>query len=208
MNTHPKWPEKLLIANHPALDFLNTVDRTKATDNELLTSYSSVLDLAWAAHQINENEHAELTRLAVENQSGAGQALRDLLRWREETYRVCAAISQRAIPAYADWMSIQSAVQQAISKAYLTRTDLGRACWEIDAKKAGLSTVYQRLTLRLHVLLISDLVCKLKQCDGCTWMFIDTSKNLRRRWCSTSTCGRRAKSLSPFADGSYNVKGG
>ncbi|WP_443691321.1 CGNR zinc finger domain-containing protein [Pseudomonas sp.] len=37
------------------------------------------------------------------------------------------------------------------------------------------------------------MVAKIKQCEGCTWLFIDTSKNHRRRWCSMATCGNRAK---------------
>ncbi|MDY7552284.1 CGNR zinc finger domain-containing protein [Pseudomonas sp. FG1] len=48
-------------------------------------------------------------------------------------------------------------------------------------------------TLGLHELLASDLVAKIKQCEGCTWLFIDTSKNHRRRWCAMATSGNRAK---------------
>ncbi|WP_409522828.1 CGNR zinc finger domain-containing protein [Pseudomonas sp.] len=33
----------------------------------------------------------------------------------------------------------------------------------------------------------------MKQCEGCSWMFIDRSKNHQRRWCSMSTCGAKAK---------------
>ncbi|WP_458730157.1 CGNR zinc finger domain-containing protein [Pseudomonas brenneri] len=45
----------------------------------------------------------------------------------------------------------------------------------------------------MHELLASDLVAKIKQCEGCTWLFIDTSKNHRRRWCAMATSGNRAK---------------
>ncbi|MEM7238069.1 MAG: CGNR zinc finger domain-containing protein [Pseudomonadota bacterium] len=38
-------------------------------------------------------------------------------------------------------------------------------------------------------------VARLKTCPGtdCGWMFIDETKNGRRRWCSMETCGNRAK---------------
>jgi predicted RNA-binding Zn ribbon-like protein len=34
-----------------------------------------------------------------------------------------------------------------------------------------------------------------KECDGhdCGWLFLDTSKAGRRRWCSMDVCGNRAK---------------
>jgi len=36
---------------------------------------------------------------------------------------------------------------------------------------------------------------RLKLCEGhdCAWLFLDTSKNGRRRWCSMATCGNSAK---------------
>jgi len=29
--------------------------------------------------------------------------------------------------------------------------------------------------------------------QGCGWLFVDTSKNRRRRWCDINDCGNRAK---------------
>jgi predicted RNA-binding Zn ribbon-like protein len=29
--------------------------------------------------------------------------------------------------------------------------------------------------------------------QGCDWLFVDTSKNRSRRWCSMSMCGSRVK---------------
>lgn len=31
------------------------------------------------------------------------------------------------------------------------------------------------------------------ECPSCGWLFLDTSKNHRRTWCSMSTCGARSK---------------
>ena len=30
-------------------------------------------------------------------------------------------------------------------------------------------------------------------CDLCGWLFIDSSRGRRRRWCSMKTCGNQAK---------------
>jgi predicted RNA-binding Zn ribbon-like protein len=29
--------------------------------------------------------------------------------------------------------------------------------------------------------------------EGCSWLFLDTSRNRSRRWCSMEDCGNRAK---------------
>jgi predicted RNA-binding Zn ribbon-like protein len=33
----------------------------------------------------------------------------------------------------------------------------------------------------------------LRQCPGCGWLFLDTSRNHMRRWCDMRICGNRAK---------------
>ena len=41
---------------------------------------------------------------------------------------------------------------------------------------------------------------RLKMCPGhnCGWLFIDETKNARRRWCSMETCGNRAKATRHY----------
>ena len=42
-------------------------------------------------------------------------------------------------------------------------------------------------------LLLSEKISQVKECPGCGWLFLDTSKNGSRRWCSMNTCGARDK---------------
>ena len=39
---------------------------------------------------------------------------------------------------------------------------------------------------------------RVKQCPGCGWLFVDTSKNRSRRWCSMEMCGGRDKALRHY----------
>jgi predicted RNA-binding Zn ribbon-like protein len=45
-------------------------------------------------------------------------------------------------------------------------------------------------------LMTSADLARVRECDGhdCGWLFLDTSKAGRRRWCSMAICGNRAKS--------------
>lgn len=42
---------------------------------------------------------------------------------------------------------------------------------------------------------------RLKMCPGerCGWLFIDETRNARRRWCSMDSCGNRAKAARHYA---------
>jgi predicted RNA-binding Zn ribbon-like protein len=45
-------------------------------------------------------------------------------------------------------------------------------------------------------LLTSDQLDRVRQCAddrGCGYLFLDTSRNRSRRWCSMESCGNRAK---------------
>ena len=37
------------------------------------------------------------------------------------------------------------------------------------------------------------------ECPSCRWLFLDTSRNGRRRWCSMATCGSRIKARRHYA---------
>jgi predicted RNA-binding Zn ribbon-like protein len=48
-------------------------------------------------------------------------------------------------------------------------------------------------------LLISKKLYRVKDCEGCGWLFLDTTKSGRRRWCDMRICGNRAKSKRHYA---------
>jgi predicted RNA-binding Zn ribbon-like protein len=187
-----KWSKTAFVAGDRLLDFLNTVDFCGRTGNHnRLTSYSSVVEWSLAAAIIDTAEAQAISLIAANAPFQAKQALIDLVQWRETVYQVFSAVSQRHEPSLEDWRIVEVSIQDAISSASLKRNDIGIAHWV--AVSNGLTTIPQRLALSLNELLSRDLVVKLKKCEGCTWLFIDTSKSHRRRWCAMATCGSRAK---------------
>jgi predicted RNA-binding Zn ribbon-like protein len=51
------------------------------------------------------------------------------------------------------------------------------------------------ITLSALTLLMEKNLLRTKRCAGqeCGWLFFDTTKNNRRRWCEMRVCGNRAK---------------
>ncbi len=61
---------------------------------------------------------------------------------------------------------------------------------------SALDTVLWSVARSSAELLISEDLMRVKECpenDGCGWLFVDTSRNHKRRWCDMEGCGNRAK---------------
>lgn len=66
----------------------------------------------------------------------------------------------------------------------------GRMHWRNEARDVLLPL--QRIALDALDLLNGPALPQLRRCDNtssCGWLFFDTSKNQRRRWCAMETCG-------------------
>jgi predicted RNA-binding Zn ribbon-like protein len=80
--------------------------------------------------------------------------------------------------------------------AHELRFDDGRVVAELRNDAADFDLITSMVAYRMveHVLpLPKD---RLRICHGpnCSWLFIDTSKAGRRRWCDMAVCGNAAKS--------------
>lgn len=70
----------------------------------------------------------------------------------------------------------------------------GQLHWRADARDAWLPL--KRIALDAMDLLGSPSAARLRRCantTSCGWLFLDTSKNQRRRWCAMETCGTADK---------------
>ena len=65
-------------------------------------------------------------------------------------------------------------------------------------KKTYLEKPLWLVALSAEALLLGDRLVRVKACDNCGWLFLDTSKNGTRRWCNMHTCGSQAKSKAYY----------
>jgi predicted RNA-binding Zn ribbon-like protein len=70
----------------------------------------------------------------------------------------------------------------------------GTADW-ITAETSPMDAVLWPIVWSAEDLLVSGERGRLKTCgsEACGWLFYDESRSRRRRWCSMSDCGNRAK---------------
>jgi predicted RNA-binding Zn ribbon-like protein len=70
----------------------------------------------------------------------------------------------------------------------------GQLHWRADALDVRLPL--KRIALDALDLFGDPSISRLRRCDNttsCGWLFLDTSKNQRRRWCAMETCGTADK---------------
>jgi predicted RNA-binding Zn ribbon-like protein len=163
----------------PVLNFVDTVDPRIGPDAEDFLGSAPALS-AWA-------EYAGLARNVRVTSAGYLRAL----ELRETLYRVFLDVAHGRSPRPVDLRRIHAAHAEAFGHARLTQ-DADGFRYAVPAS-AGVDAILWPI-LQSAVELLAEPE-RVKECPGeeCGWVFLDTSKNGTRRWCSMSSCGAREK---------------
>lgn len=189
-----EWPAKSLVGGHPVLDFLNTAGGdSKARDEDRLESFSDLLTWAKTSAIIDSREFSALKRLAAQSPDGASDCLQEVRKQRECLYRYLAAVVSRGAVQRADRDLVERNCKVAFRQAQLLPGPTGVSQWQMRLDDVGLRLVKLRLDLAASTLITGAVSADIRQCEMCTWLFIDPSSSKRRRWCSMALCGNRAK---------------
>ncbi len=191
------WMSDNFVGGHLALDFLNTVgDTDKSRTDNRLTSPDDLL--SWLAASGNAGEH-------VDQAHPTQYDVDALVNFREATYLVLSAYSGTQAVAPEHLQTFED-----YTKAALRRAELSLSSAPSPWKATGGTAAYY---LDSFVLLVEDLlrspeIGKLRQCERCSWFFLNAGRGRGRRWCNMSTCGNRHKVAAHRQRRQTNVAGG
>jgi predicted RNA-binding Zn ribbon-like protein len=177
------------------LDFVNTADY-RATDHpvEYLVDAGVLVDWAVDAGAVDAELAAGIHAWVGEHREEAERRLAGLLARREALYRVLRARLPAGRPATArDLRAVAGWVAAAHAHAVLV-PDRPRWRWAWPAE-ATLRHAWWPAAASAGDLLTGG-VDHLGVCDnpGCGWLYVDTTRNHSRRWCSMELCGNATKS--------------
>jgi predicted RNA-binding Zn ribbon-like protein len=188
-------PEISLVGNHPALDFTNTVggwegDRVR---DDRLASYGDLLGWGRKAGLLALGDIRTLERLATAAPDEAGRVFERAIDLRVAIYRIITAAATRRPPAQADLARLNREVARARSAEHLV-PDREHYAWRLD-DDVGLERPVQLVAAATAALLVEGPIVRIHRCPGenCGWLFLDTSRGGRRRWCDMATCGNLDK---------------
>jgi predicted RNA-binding Zn ribbon-like protein len=178
------------ISGDSALDFCNTWagwGEPPAPEREWLSDYDRFALWAQYADLVDASTSARLRDLA---RARSGDAAEVLVAARSLRAQLHAAVLD---PADAEALAAVSVfARQAAACSVLRPGADGRPQWEVTADAKLTAPLHAVARAAADFLTSGDLEL-VKACPGpdCGWLFVD--RRGRRRWCSMSTCGNRAK---------------
>lgn len=185
-----------------SLDFANTNDwHASEHPIENLHDYDELIVWATKTGMVSSDLAGRLSRKAGEKPESAAQAYKLAVQTREAIYRIFVNRYAGEPIAAEDLEELNSVVREAMSHRQLVpEGDEFRWDWADD--KDGINLVLWKVALSAAELLTSDKASRVRQCEddrGCGFLFLDTSKNHSRRWCSMESCGNRAKARRHYS---------
>lgn len=187
-----------MIGGDLALDFANTAG-WHARDHpvEHLDRYEDFLAWARRSGVISPVEERTLERRGKRSPRERTRALGDVRVLREVIYRVFAAVAAGAPPRTKDLAALRVRAAAALSSGAATWGGGGGATGvRIDwSRSAGLDWPAHPIALAALALLSSPALPRVRQCGNhpCGWLFLDTTRNHSRRWCTSAECGNASR---------------
>lgn len=181
-----------LIAGHPALDLINTLDwrfRDSGSE-ELLNTYEDLLRFAEQSEVLSQRQARALRR--VDN-AAAARALQQAKDLRESAAQVLYAMLEDIEPSVESLIKLDRHLHTAQAHRALRWAPKGiQSVWPAENDP---SLPVWLLAESTAALLTSEGANSVRECADaeCRWLFLDLSRNHTRRWCNMKICGNRTK---------------
>ena len=186
------------IGGDLALDFINTAEYHGTPQAvEFLSSAQRLL--AWSHHAglFGEPELTRLARQLAKRPQDGQRLLASALALRESLYHLFVNLTQQRAPYQSALKPLNEALA-TLTRHRLLQSAGDAVAWRWSAEGGATAVVLGPPCLAAAQLLTAQPLDKLKQCPGCGWLFLDTSRNGLRRWCSMAYCGSTHKSRRQY----------
>ncbi len=181
------------------LDFTDTIDwrngKLGRVPSDGLTGYDRLLE--WSLkHGVLKREQAKrLARTAKE--SGEDKlTFQRAVNLRETIYRVFSGVAHKRKLDSRDLELLNEFASESLAKSRIVFAE-GRYRWSLFGAPEAPDMMLWPIAMSAADLLTSDRLADVKECaneeEGCGCLFLDTTKNHKRRWCSSKSCGNRAR---------------
>jgi predicted RNA-binding Zn ribbon-like protein len=190
----PRAASLALVGGVPAFDLTNTASgRGGPRAQDHLREPAHVV--AWAHHAgILTEAGTRALRRSIGRPRVAAELLKQARVLRDLLYGIGAALAAGAAPRADALERLARVHARALAHARLAPSDAGLA-WRWDPAQTPVEAVVGPIALSAIELVTRADRARIKQCAGdhCGWLFLDATKNNRRRWCEMEVCGNRAK---------------
>ncbi|HUG14755.1 MAG TPA: CGNR zinc finger domain-containing protein [Thermomicrobiales bacterium] len=183
----------------PGLDFVNTLDgRLEPAPLERLAGYDDLLAFSLATGGLNDDEATMLLTAAERNPETALSVLEWAVEVREALYRAVRSRLSATPVDPLDLATLGDAIADAGANERLVdaqgHVHMGWRAVD-DEGSVHLDRPLWPVARSAALLLTGQLPGTLRACaaDDCAVLFLDTTRNQSRRWCSRTGCGNRER---------------
>lgn len=177
--------------------FINTINAWTGTtiqEHEYLSDYNEFMKWCEKVDILSAKTRQALSNFATKQEDAAIAALQKIKRIREMLYRFFSSI------AADDGRTMDPALLERFNKTlsaamiYL-RFDITPEgiITKVQEDTADLLTPLRIIMKSAYNILTTEDHAKIKECETCGWIFLDLTKNNKKRWCSPLTCGSMDK---------------
>lgn len=190
------------LSGNICLEFANTLDmRNSPRPIEYLTGYQDVV--AWGQHVglLQDAQAAQLLEQAARDPGAGAAVFNRSIELREALYRIVRSVAHHQAWQAEDMQLLKQHYLNALTHLSLRQAG-AQYEWQPDEQATALDQMLWPVALAAIELMRSHMLARVKECPGagdCGWLFLDTSKNGTRRWCSMESCGSRVKMRRQYA---------
>lgn len=193
-------PRFELTSGAVCLDFVNTLDNRPSEPKEKLKRFYDLVHFGEDTGTISETVVSRLIETSLLYPDKTAEALESGVRMREAMYAVFWAIVNKKPAPAKELYILNGYIAGAAHHARLAEVPGGFE-WRFEELPARFDAPLWPIARSAADLLASDELKYVRPCASktCQWLFLDTSKNHRRRWCDMKVCGNRAKARRFYA---------
>jgi predicted RNA-binding Zn ribbon-like protein len=193
IETH-SFRDKDFVGGDVVVDFVNTVTGRNGRPRDWLASFEALADWAALTKLLPKHRCERLKRMAQHSPSEAVSALGSARDLRELLFTVLTQAINGRSSSTSNLERLHAYWRRSIDKHALRRVR-GTIRPILLNSSTALGGIVDVMAIRAVDLLRSLSTKRLRMCSGpnCAWLFIDSSKAGRRRWCDMATCGNDAK---------------
>ena len=180
------------------LDFTDTVDWRNARQGRVrvdgLPDYGKLIEWSLKRGLVSGDEARRLERMARD--SGKDKTtLKRAVELRESIYRIFSAIAHEERPENRDLDTLNVFLSEGLAKSRIVRAGEGFQ-WSWRGAESPEMMLWP-IARSAADLLTSDRLDDVGECaneeEGCGCLFLDNTKSHTKKWCSSTSCGNRAK---------------
>lgn len=178
------------------LDFVNSgYDLQKEVITERLHSFEDLLILAERLELFDKNTIQALRIKARANEQEAVAVLKAAHSVRGLLYWLFAGLAQDPVEKIDRNLlkEVNRLFTEAMQFKLLDDSGQKKLQFSFQTETAGLMAPVWKFVLSAHELLATGNLQYIKQCQRCSWLFLDKTKNHRKKWCSMESCGNSQK---------------